>query len=59
MAVKEDFPFVRGVGAGNNLDQGGFARPVLSDQAVYFSGLHLKTDRIQGENPGKSLGHVI
>ena len=49
---------IRGVDAGDDLDEGGFARPVFAGQAVDFSGRDLEVDVDQGSHAGEGFADV-
>jgi hypothetical protein len=43
--------------AGNDLDQGGFARPVFSEQCVHLAGPEIKGDSPERPNRPNRFGH--
>ncbi len=49
---------IRAVISGEDLDQGGLARPVLADQGVDFPFFDIEVDVQQGRSPGKGLGQA-
>ena len=51
-------PLVRPDKAGDQVDQGGLAGTVGSDDPHQFTGLHLKGDVLHGLNPAEALGKV-
>ena len=58
LSVDIDLALVRHVDAGENLNQRGFARAVLSDQSVDLARLHGQLHVVQGHNAGESFGYV-
>ena len=58
-AVDEDLAFVRLVHARQNLDQRGFTRAVLADQAENLTGLYRQVHVLQSHNARKPLGCVF
>jgi len=57
--VDPDGPGVGGVDAAQDLDEGGFARPVLAQQGVDLSGEQLEAHVIQRGDPAEPLGHAL
>ena len=57
-AVEPDFALVPLQGAGQDLDQGRFAGPVLAHERMDFAGLHLEVDAIERPDAGKRLRHA-
>jgi hypothetical protein len=56
--VQQDGPPVRLLQAGDDLDQGGLAGPVLPDQGVDLAGLDVEADVLQRVDPAEALAHV-
>lgn len=58
LAVYRDGAAVRGMGAGDGLDEGGLARAILTDQGVDLAGVEVDGHLVQGDHAGKDLHDV-
>ena len=45
------------MGAGDDLDQGGFARAVFADEGVDFAGAEVEGDALERLDAGEGLGN--
>jgi hypothetical protein len=54
-SVDEDFSLVTGVETGQDLDEGGFAATVGSEESMDLAGLDGEFDATQGGHSGESL----
>ena len=59
LSAEPDVPLVRLIDAGEDLDQRGLARPVLSDQGVYLPAGYFEVDAVEGESAGEFLGQAF
>jgi hypothetical protein len=59
LAVDRDGAGVGLVEAGEHLDQGALAGPVLADQRVDLADSHLEVDTTEGRDPGERLGDPL
>ena len=59
LPVDIDLALIRHVDAGEDLDQRGFARAVLTDQSVDLARLHGQLHVVQGYDAGKPFGYVF
>ena len=57
-ATKGHAAFVERVDPGENLDQGGLARPVLTEQRQDFAGVQMRADVDQGLGSAELLGYA-
>src|SRR5271156_2724985 len=57
LAVENNLALFRAYGAGDRLDQGGFAGPILADERVNFAWLNFERDVPERSDAGKAFGH--
>ncbi|VXB91015.1 hypothetical protein CITRIK5_70212 [Citricoccus sp. K5] len=55
-ALPEDLALIRSMYAGERLDEGGLAGPVLAHDAVDLSGTHVEVDSLERLDGGEALG---
>src|SRR5262245_10712524 len=56
--LQEDAPLIGSELAGNEIEQGGFARPVGANEAGNLALLDAATDAVQCQQPAKTFGHL-
>ena len=56
VAVDDELAAIRRLGAGDDLDEGGFPRAVLTDEGVHFARTEIEGDPLEGADAGKRFG---
>src|SRR5512143_2239104 len=57
--IEQNFSMIWLVHTCDDLDQGGFARPILSKQRMDLTGPQFERDFVQDLHPGKTLANVL
>ena len=56
VAVDDELAAIRRLGAGDDLDEGGFPRAVLADEGVHFARTEIEGHPLEGADAGKRFG---